>query len=129
MFAKVGLGQLSAITIINIKNDSLIGINKNEKAPEFPGGNKEINKFINKHMLYPQRAKEEGIEGKCYMSFIVDTTGEVCEVKLIKGLKNCEECDRDAIRLTKIMPRWKPYLVDGKKQRCKIIYTINFRMI
>ena len=100
-----------------------------EESPEFPGGSIAIGKFIKQNFIYPQRAKDDGISGTCYISFVIDTLGKIKDIKIIKGIKGCFECDEEAKRLISIMPNWKPTSVNGKKQECKINYPVKFQMM
>ena len=100
-----------------------------EEIAKYPSGYIEMNKFIKQNFIYPQRAKEEGVEGKCYVSFVIDTMGKIKDIKVVKGIKGCVECDEEAKRLISIMPNWKPTSVNGKKQECKINYPVKFQMM
>lgn len=96
--------------------------------PQFPGGVSELVKFLNKNLKYPQKAKDEAIGGTCYMDFVIDTVGQIKNIKVVKGIKNCTECDDEAKRLISIMPNWSPYIVNGKVQECKMMYPLIFKM-
>ncbi len=65
-------------------------------------------------MHYPQEAADLGIDGKCYLSFTVNTDGSVGDVKVLRGVPNCPECDKEAVRFMKNLPVWTPATVAGK---------------
>lgn len=97
-----------------------------EVMPEFPGGQEGLNEFLGNNLEYPQLAKEQGIQGKVWISFIVYKTGEVGNVKIEKGIGG--GCDEEAVRVVKKMPNWKPGLQDGKPVTVKFRFPINFTL-
>jgi protein TonB len=103
-------------------------ISNPETTPQFPGGLIAQQKFINDNFIYPAKAKENGIEGNCYVSFVIDTLGKINNINVIKGIKNCIECDDEAKRLFSIMPNWIPSKVNGKPKECRMNYPLKFRM-
>ncbi|WP_421920048.1 TonB family protein [Marinifilum sp.] len=91
-----------------------------EEMPEFPGGELELKKFITKNIKYPNNAKKKGIEGKVLVSFIVNEEGEIEQIKIARGVD--PSIDKEAMRLVRLMPKWKP-----GKQRGKLVsvaYTL-----
>lgn len=85
-----------------------------DEAAEFPGGMGALKKYMTDNLRYPEKAKEIAISGKVYLQFIVSKTGDISNVKLLRGLPDCMECDAEAIRLVKKMPKWKPGKQNGK---------------
>lgn len=81
---------------------------------EFPGGINEMRRFIKEHTVYPEIAREKGYEGKCYVRFVVSENGKISNVVVKKGMPNCPECDKEAIRVVRSMPKWKPGEIEGK---------------
>lgn len=81
---------------------------------EFPGGINEMRRFIKEHTVYPEIAREKGYEGKCYVRFVVSENGKISNVVVKKGMPNCPECDKEAIRVVRSMPKWKPGEIKGK---------------
>ena len=80
-----------------------------DKAAEFPGGMaKFYGTFISKNIKYPKDAKKSGIEGKVYVEFVIESTGEIRKesVRVIKGIY--PSCDNEAVRVIKKSPRWIP---------------------
>lgn len=85
-----------------------------EEPAEFPGGYVEFRKFFKEHFVYPQDAIDKELSGKCYVQFVVDKEG-VCKDFIIKRpVPNCVSCDEEALRLLKLMPKWKPALLNGE---------------
>lgn len=95
-------GQLDT-TIRN--NDSIMA--------EFPGGKVEMKKFLAEQIKYPREAVELGIQGVCYLQFRVSEIGDISGISVVKGVPYCPECDTEAIRVLKLMPRWKPSYKNG----------------
>jgi len=98
-----------------------------QEMPEYRGGQMEMAKYIQKNIQYPQIAKDAGLNGKCFLKFVVDTTGSIGEVQILKGVPGCKECDEEAIRLLKSMPKWNPGKQNGKPVSVYYTYPINFQ--
>lgn len=96
-----------------------------EVMPEFPGGMKEMVKFLNSNLIYPQEMLENGIEGKIYVQFTVTKTGEIKDAVVARGVNGL---NAEALRLVKQMPNWKPGSNDGKVVDVKMIIPINFSL-
>ena len=97
-----------------------------EQMPEFNGGEEAMNKFLDKNLEYPQMAKEQGIQGKVWIGFIVDKFGNVTNVEVLRGIGG--GCDEEAQRVVKMMPRWKPGMQSGKPVTVKFRFPINFTL-
>jgi protein TonB len=82
-----------------------------ETPPYFPGGFADLGHWVSENMHYPQSALEKGISGKCYVKFIVGKDGVCRDFGVLKGVPDCPECDEEAIRLLKSMPKWNPGLL------------------
>jgi TonB family protein len=98
-----------------------------EELPEFVGGMDSLYSFLHKTLRYPANAKEKGISGQVFVEFVVEKDGSVSNVKVLKGAD--PELDAEAIRVVKMMPKWKPGKHEGKPVRCfynlPIRFTIN----
>lgn len=99
-----------------------------EVMPEFKGGAMAMMRFLSMNISYPQRAKEEGLSGKCFLRYVVMPNGSISNVEVIKGIKGCPECDAEAMRVVKLMPRWKPGTQDGKPVPVLFNLPINFQL-
>ncbi len=97
-----------------------------DKPAEFPGGESAMFKFLSKHLVYPSRAKEEKISGKCYMQFVVTKEGLIANVKVLRGILECPECDQECIRVIKLMPSWIPAQKDGKPVNSYYVLPFTF---
>lgn len=99
-----------------------------EEQPEFPGGVTAMMKFIQQNIQYPAMAREAGISGKCYLKFIVDEDGGISKVEVSKGVPGCPDCDKEAIRVIKSMPKWKPGKQTGRAVKVYFNLPINFKI-
>jgi periplasmic protein TonB len=97
-----------------------------DEIAEFKGGQHELVNYINKEIKYPGRAKDAKIGGKVYIKFIVAKDGAVKDVVILKGIENCPECDKEALRVISSMPKWKPAKKDGKVVNCYYNIPIKF---
>ncbi len=97
-----------------------------EEMPSFPGGEDARNKFLAENIKYPQQASENGIQGTVYVSFVVDSKGNVTDVKVLRGIGG--GCDEEAIRVVRSMPQWHPGKQNGKQVRVLFNMPIYFRL-
>ena len=119
--------EFSTKDITNIKkvdNDSIYQIV--EVMPEFPGGTEKMMDYLSKNIKYPEAAKEKGISGRVFLSFVIEKDGAVSNVKVAKGIG--KECDDEALRVVKAMPKWKPGLMKGKPVRVNYMLPIFFKL-
>lgn len=95
---------------------------------QFPGGVLEMIRHIQKKLVYPQVAVENGYTGKCYLQFVVDTEGKISSVKVLRGVPSCPECDKEAIRVLKGMPNWNPGKIQGRDVSSYFTMPIDFQL-
>ncbi len=95
-----------------------------EDMPEFPGGEEALRKYIAQSVKYPVIAQENGIQGRVYVSFVVNTKGKVTDVKIARGVD--PNLDKEAIRVVQAMPAWKPGKQRGKAVKVSYTVPINF---
>ncbi len=95
-----------------------------EEYPEFPGGMAAWAKFIQKNLRYPYMAQENGIQGKVYVSFVVETDGSISNVNLVKGIGG--GCDEEAMRVIKKSPKWKAGRQNKQAVRVRYNMPINY---
>ena len=97
-----------------------------ENMPEFPGGDLGLMKYIQRNVKYPPIAKEYNITGKVYVSFIVDKSGAVTNVKIVRGVD--KNLDAEALRVVKSLPKYKPGKQRGQPVRVMFTIPINFTL-
>lgn len=95
-----------------------------QKMPTFPGGEAAMMKFISDNIKYPPMAKEAGIKGTVFVTFVVDREGNITNPQIMKGIGG--GCDEEALRVIKMMPKWSPGEQNGKKVLVKINVPIKF---
>lgn len=97
-----------------------------ENMPEFPGGEAAMYKFIGKNIEYPRMAKESGISGRVFITFVVERDGSVSDVQILRGIGG--GCDEEAVRVIRKMPRWSPGKQRGKPVRVQYRMPIKFTL-
>lgn len=97
-----------------------------EEMPSFPGGEQKLLEYVAKNVKYPQIARESGIKGRVFISFVVEPDGSVSNVGVLRGIGG--GCDEEAIRVVKNMPKWKPGKQRGKAVRVSYMLPINFQL-
>lgn len=97
-----------------------------DKMPEFKGGEKKMQKYIQKHLVYPPKAYLEGRGGVSYLSFTVERDGSLSNIRVIKGASGGSDLDDAAMNVIKNMPKWKPGKLQGKKVRVNYNMPIRF---
>ena len=98
-----------------------------EVMPQYPGGPNEMMRYIQENIKYPQSAKDNKIEGRVYVSFVVEKDGSITNAAVVRGID--KECDAEALRVVSSMPKWNPGQHKGEVVRTQftipIIYKFN----
>jgi protein TonB len=97
-----------------------------ESMPEFPGGQKEMFKYLGKNIKFPPAAKANGIQGKVYVNFTIGKNGEIRDIKILRGVHDL--LDKEAVRVVKAMPKWKAGKQRGKTVSVSYNLPINFTL-
>ncbi len=97
-----------------------------EQMPEFPGGEEKLFEYLGKNIKYPSMARENGITGTVYVTFVVEGNGEISDVKKLRGIGG--GCDEEAMRVVKAMPSWKAGKQNGKSVRVQFNIPIKFNL-
>jgi len=97
-----------------------------ETMPVFPGGELGLRKYIATHTKYPNTARENGIEGRVYVRFCVTAKGNVEKASIARGQDPI--LDKEALRVVKTLPKWKPGEQRGKKVNVWYTVPINFQL-
>ena len=95
-----------------------------EQMPEFPGGEAALRKYLSNSVKYPRIATENGVQGKVYVNFVVDKSGSISNVKVVRGVDSA--LDNEAVRVIKAMPKWIPGKQNGETVRVSYTVPINF---
>ena len=97
-----------------------------ESMPGFPGGETAMKRYLAENIQYPQMARESGIQGRVFVTFVVEKDGNVTDVRVLRGIGG--GCDEEAIRVIKNMPRWDPGKQRGKPVRVQFNMPIMFKL-
>ena len=95
-----------------------------EDAPQYPGGDEARIRFLNDNIRYPQMARESGIQGIVYITFVVERDGSITDVRILRPIGG--GCDEEAIRVIKAMPKWTPGKQRGRPVRVQFNMPIRF---
>jgi len=95
-------------------------------SPEFRGGQKALAMFLASRIKYPAKARDNKIQGKVYVTFVVEKNGSLTDFKIIKGIGS--GCDEEAIRVLKTSPNWKPGSINGNAVKTSYTLPITFQL-
>jgi protein TonB len=98
-----------------------------EENPEFPGGMKELAKYLRDNIDYPRISRDNNSQGRAFVQFTVNADGSIQDVEIIRSSGDIY-LDKEAIRVVESMPKWKPGKQQGKAVRVKFRLPINFRL-
>lgn len=100
-----------------------------DEDPAYAGGINGFRQFLASNIQYPQIAVDQGIEGKCYVSFVVDKSGSISNVAVAKGIRGCPECDKEAVRVIKLTQgKWGAAKVNGKPVKYKYMQVVEYKL-
>jgi protein TonB len=85
-----------------------------EIMPEFPGGPQKMYEFIRQNMVYPPIELENRIQGKLFMTFVVDRSGNIKDVQTLRGVPGGPNLAKEALRVIRLMPQWNPGRQNGR---------------
>ena len=97
-----------------------------EDLPQYPGGAVELMKWLTKNLKYPISAERRGIQGKVLAQFIVNKDGSISDICLLNHVDN--SLDREAMRVMRLMPPWKPGQMYDKPCRTLVCIPIVFKL-
>jgi len=97
-----------------------------EEMPSPKGGFEEFYKYLNKNLKYPPKASRTNIEGRVFLSFVVETDGSLTDIQVMKGIG--AGCDEESIRVMQNAPKWNPGKQRGNPVRVRYAFPIVFRL-
>ena len=98
-----------------------------EQVPEFKGGMGALMKYLSSNINYPQEAKDKNIQGKAFISFVVEKDGSITDVEVMKSSGN-DLLDQESLRVVKSMPKWNPGKQSGRAVRTRFVLPVMFRL-
>ena len=96
-----------------------------EKQPEFPGGMTALMKYLRDNIRYPDEARKQNKQGRCFVSFVVETDGSISDITIKKSAGD-EALDKEAMRVVSTMPKWKPGTQGGETVRVQFTLPISY---
>ena len=96
-----------------------------EDNPEFPGGEQALYRWLKKNLRYPAQAEDAGITGTVHVQFVVSKDGSIKDVKIGRSVES--SLDKEAERVVKLMPKWRPGKQRGKPVNVRYQLPITFR--
>jgi protein TonB len=97
-----------------------------EQMPDFPGGQTELMKYLQKNLRYPPAARENGIEGRVVLQFVVDEQGRISDIQTLRDIGG--GCADEATRVVKSMPPWKPGKQNGNPVKVYFKLPVTFKL-
>jgi len=98
-----------------------------EQLPEFSGGQRELGRFLHEKLSYPKEAYQKNIQGRVFVSFVIDTAGNVTQTELMNGGVH-RLLDKEALRVVAAMPRWTPAKLNGKAVKVRYSLPVIFKI-
>jgi protein TonB len=99
-----------------------------EQMPTFPGGEAELVKYLQKNINYPAMERENNIVGTVFLTFVVDPEGKISDIKVLRGVSGGPNLEKEAIRVIKSMPTWKPGKQNGKSVSVQFNLPVRFSL-
>jgi protein TonB len=97
-----------------------------DRYPEFEGGMQAWAKYIQRNLRYPLQAQEDGIQGKVFISFVIEKDGSISNVTVLRGVAS--SLDQEAARVIQKSPKWKPGIQNKQSVRVRYNMPISFSL-
>ena len=97
-----------------------------DESPEYPGGMEALYKYLAENIHYPEQAKNDQIQGRVVISFVVEKDGSISDAKVVRGIGG--GCDEEALRVVNAMPKWTPGKMRGEVVRVNFNLPITFKL-
>jgi protein TonB len=127
----VGTGAPSAVAtgpvgpVVEEVDDDRVWESVEENA-SFPGGEEECMKWLRKNIKYPSICQEQGVQGRVIVAFVVNRDGSIVDVKVVRSPD--EHLSEEAVRVVKLMPKWKPARQGNRTVRSRFHLPVMFRL-
>ena len=122
LFALAVFCSISIVAQTEVEDDAIFVVVENN--PEFPGGSDSLYAYIARNIKYPETAKKEKIEGRVFVTFVIEKDGQVSSAKILRDIGG--GCGEEAIRVVKNMPKWKPGTQRGNPVRFQFNLPVSF---
>ena len=97
-----------------------------EQMPQFPGGDEALIKYLSSHINYPPMAAENNIQGRVVVQFVVDKTGKVGDVNVVRSVD--KDLDKEAVRVCKSLPKFVPGRQNGQPVSVWFTLPVTFKL-
>ena len=115
-----------ALASLNVDPQNPLNFHVVEDLPKYPGGAVELMKWLTKNLRYPPVAQQQKVQGKVVAVFYVEKDGSITGINVVRSLS--PECDREALRVLKMMPNWTPGIQHDEPCRTKVQIPIVFKL-
>lgn len=116
----------AALPPIPVASEQPLNFRIVQQMPEFPGGGSAFIQWLTRQLRYPPLAQSQRIQGRVVVSFIVNKDGSIADVKLEKSINAL--LDREALRVIRMMPRWKPGVHNNQPCRTMVAVPVVFKI-
>lgn len=116
----------AALPPIPVASEKPLNFRIVQQMPEFPGGGSAFIQWLTRQLRYPPLAQSQRIQGRVVVSFIVNKDGSIADVKLEKSVNAL--LDREALRVIRMMPRWKPGVHNNQPCRTMVAVPVVFKI-
>lgn len=111
---------------LSIRAEPSSGVVQPDTLPCFPGGDAACMRFLSRHVRYPAAAVDEKVQGCVRVQFIVEADGKLSDFRVVESVSPV--LDKEALRVVKLMPSWRPGRRDGKPARFLYVLPVDFRL-
>lgn len=115
-----------ALAAMNVDPDNPLNFHVVEDLPQYPGGAVEFMKWLTRNLRYPATARQQKTQGRVVAVFYVERDGSISGLRITQSLS--PECDREALRVLRMMPRWQPGIQNDQPCRTKVCIPIVFKI-
>jgi protein TonB len=98
-----------------------------EENPSFVGGDLALIKYLQTNLIYPEKARRMGLEGRVFIQFVVEKDGSITNVKVLRGMGG--GCNKEAIRIVQKSPKWVTGKQRGRPVRVQVVIPIIFKIL
>ena len=108
-----------------LQDEDAVAFRVVQDMPQFPGGATELMKWLTRNLHYPKVVEQQKVQGKVVAEFIVNQDGSITDVSIVHSLH--PQCDREVLRVLRMMPRWTPGIENDRPCRTKVCIPVVFR--
>lgn len=116
--------QMGPVAVLDGEEPILVKI---DEIPEYPGGDQAMYQFVKDNIIYPDSARNNGIQGRVVCQFIVDKDGSITDIEVVRSSGDTS-LDEEAVRVIGLMPKWKPGIARKQPARIRMTLPLNFKL-